>query len=141
MSHTRAYFESKIKDIDGIIIYGLPAKPIAISKAVRVESTIVLVAQDGTLYATGLAQGAYAYRDGALASRLAQIMTGLQKLGVLSKGAVEQYKALQSKSEADQRRRWAAKDILNRARDAGLTLTAAQRRELEAAAAEEGGAA
>lgn len=136
-----AHISSKVEDINGLVIRGVPYKPVAVTKAVRIENTIVMVGADGTLYSSSLrTPGAYHYRDGE-GGHLDTAFRGLQRLGALSKEAVAQHKALTDRIAAEKKKRWAAQDILRGAQVAGLALTAAQRRKLEAAAAEEGGAA
>ena len=136
----RIHLGSKIRDINNLSISSLPTRPVAIKKAVRVFDTIVMVGEDGALYASGIKDGSYLYRDGQIGTRTAEIMSGLGRLGVLSKEAVAQHCALNEKIKAEERKRWAARYVLDRAADAGLNLTASQRRKLDEAA-KEGGAA
>lgn len=121
---------SPIASIDRIQIEPFPTnRLVRVARAVRVGRTIVLVDEKGTIYSSQ-ASASCAYAFGC---NMEDTLRGVQRLGLLSKAAVDQHQGLIKERDDRRRRFYAAQAMASNAEALGLKLTNAQRGRIERA--------
>lgn len=127
----------RIDDLNTIRVLPIPAKPLAVVKAVRVERLTVLIDAKGVIYASGIKMGfAYGYSKSPVGLSVQHLVTALGKLGVLTPKAAKQWTDEQTLKRIREDRRWAASQFADGAKMLGLRLTDAQARAVQNAEAE-----
>ena len=121
---------SPIASIDRIQIEPFPTnRLVRVARAVRVGRTIVLVDDKGTIYSSQVsASCAYAF-----GCNMEDTLRGVQRLGLLSKAAVDQHQGLIKERDDRRKRFYAAQNIEEQAKLLGFKLTNAQRGRIERA--------
>lgn len=110
-------------------------KAIKAVKVARVDSTIVVLGEDGTIYSNSVeAHFSYPVTHGREGMRLGRVLDACIKLGVLSSTAVAAHKADAKARQDREERKFAASQVLSSAAKAGVKLTARQQAQLEQAA-------
>lgn len=127
---------SKLDSINELRLEPLPGgKALKAVKVARIDTTIVALGEDGTIYSNSV-QSHFSYpathaREGM---RLGRVLDACIKLGVLSAKAVKEHKADAKARQDREERKYAASDVLSSAAKAGLKLTEKQLATLEQAA-------
>lgn len=117
-------FNTKVEEINKLAVYPLACgKALSAHKVACVERCIVVLGADNRIYSTCI-KGNYHYNG--YDSRHVPMFKALQKLGVLSAGAIKQYEVDRKAQEAKSSKMWAAQRVLENAKASGITLTAAQ---------------
>lgn len=106
----------------------ISAKVVAVEKMTTIDGTIVVLGKDGVIYTTGVGKG-FGYSL-SHEGRLARVIDGCVKLGVLSAEAVAEHKAIQKAKAEQQSRKWEARRLVEAAERLGLNLTAHQKKKL-----------
>lgn len=124
---------SKIDSIDRLWFEPIPAKAVAVKKIVRVgDRTTVAVGENGKIYTNGV-QSRVAYSCHGNDGRIADVLDGCIKLGVLTANAVRQHKS-DVQSRLDKReKKWAAEHITSYAEKLGIEFSAEQIKVIEKA--------
>lgn len=121
---------SPIASIDRIQIEPIPTnRLVRVARAVRVGRNIIMVDEDGVIYSTQV-EASTCYSFGY---ELEDTLRGIQRLRLLSKGAVDQHQRLIHERDDRIRRRHAAQAMPRNAEALGLKLTNAQRGRIERA--------
>lgn len=124
---------SKLDSINELRLEPIPGgKAIKAVKVARVDSTIAVLGEDGTIYSNSVeAHFSYPVTHGREGMRLGRVLDACIKLGVLSAKAVAAHKADAKARQEREQRRCAAQAMLSNAADAGVKLTARQQAQLE----------
>ena len=127
---------SAVESIDLLRVYPIPTKPIKDAKVVRVDRTVVMMDGAGRLYSTQVT-GRFSFGSADNRESLRNTITGAYKLGAISRAAMDE--DLRQREEKAKRHflRQSAEHITSLAATVGIKFTDAQKRRIEAAAAQE----
>lgn len=127
---------SKLHSINELRLEPLPGgKALKAVKVARIDSTIVALGEDGTIYSNSVeAHFSYPVTHGREGMRLGRVLDACIKLGVLSSKAVAAHKADAKARQEKDARKFAAIAVLESATEACVKLTAKQLATLERAA-------
>lgn len=123
-----ARIQSAFPEIQDLVLNAFPSRLIQMDKAVKVSNTIVALGKNKKIYVSGIKQNAYCSDK---ISRMAEILEGCVKLGVLSKAVFEQYKKSLKEFEYKQHQSYCASSVLQKMNELGIKLTAAQKSRLD----------
>ena len=118
-----SHIHTKFDDIGKIRFEPFSSKPVAVAKAVVVGNVLTAIGVNGVVYTTGVRAG-FSYSRGN--ERLYAVLRGCAKLGVLSSAAVEQFREDEDATRAAADQRWAAANLPDYAKIAGIKLTPTQ---------------
>ncbi len=126
---------SKLESINQLHLEPIPGgKAIKAVKVARIDTTIVVLGQDGTIYSNSVqSRISYPVEHAREGMRLGRLLDACIKLDVLSSKAVAEHKADAKAKHDRSSRREAAKSMLSDAATAGVKLTAKQIAQLEQA--------
>ena len=123
-----SYIFSKYEELNRLRFEPITAKVVAVEKMTTIGGTIVVLGKDGVIYTTGVSKG-FGYSL-SYEGRVARVIDGCVKLGVLSAEAVAEHKAIQKTKAEEQSRKWEARRLVEAAERLGLNLTAHQKKKL-----------
>lgn len=112
---------SKVQSLNDLIFEPITAKPVAVTKVVNVNGTIVAVDANNSnkIHTTGVVgHCAYSFHDED-GSRIGRVLAGCIKLRVLSAGAVKKHQDHVSAGKAARDLAWNTKQFLDYAKTLG----------------------
>lgn len=123
---------SAVESIDNMSVHAIPAKPLKNVTAIRIDRTVVLLDKNGRVYSTQV-NGNFAFLPGDNRAAIRETIIGAERLGAISKKAMEEDLQLRRAAELEREMRSAARAIVIHANSLGIKFTEAQRRRINSA--------
>jgi len=124
-------FESKIDALKKLRFEPFSAKVVDVVKMIQVESTIVALGANGTIYSTAVKERLWYWCHGDTGA-LSHTLDGCIKLGVLTALAVKEHKDSVTAWNKKRTEKYQAEYVLENAEKLKIKLTAAQLKKLNA---------
>lgn len=125
----RNLVQSRVQSLADLVLFPLPSRAINVARAVRQDNVLVITDERGKVYSSAVSS----HRRYLGGKGLASTFRALVKLGKLSAEAIAEHDRIEAEARAAYRQGSAAREILGSVKEAGITLTQAQLRKLNAA--------